>query len=261
MGNKSSLMLQDEQIRQLNEETGFSAQQIEKLYSRFAHLDRSNCGSLSKDDLMSIPELAVNPLCGRLIEMFFADSDKEDERINFRQFMRVLAAFRSHPNSYNNNCLVLETNNNSTNDNNNNDINTTKQHAQNKLSRIYNNKRRISTTLQHNNPDDSKQSRSNEKLAKNSIVDALNEGLRNKLLFVFKIYDNDSDGRISFSDLRKILKMMVGNYIEDVQLDKIATRAFLEVDQDSDGFIEFGEFCKVFAGKDLDDKIRVKFFN
>lgn len=85
--------------------------------------------------------------------------------------------------------------------------------------------------------------------------------MQRKLLFVFRVYDADNDGRISLEDLRSILKMMVGNYIEDARLDRIATRAFVEVDVDCDGFIDFPEFCKVFQGKDLDDKLHVKFFS
>lgn len=37
-----------------------------------------------------------------------------------------------------------------------------------------------------------------------------------KLQFCFEIYDNDGDGRISSDDLTKVLKMMVGNNLNDV---------------------------------------------
>lgn len=66
--------------------------QIERLYSRFTSLDRSDCGTLSRDDFLRIPELAINPLCERIVHAFFADSN--DDRVNFRQFMKVLAHFR-----------------------------------------------------------------------------------------------------------------------------------------------------------------------
>lgn len=249
MGNKSSLMLQDEEIKQIEEETGFSALQIEKLYTRFAHLDRSNCGTLSKNDLLSIPELAINPLCERLIQMFFADSDREDGRINFRQFVGVLALFRSS-----------DTTKKSNNQGKKDDL---------ALKNYPSSARRLGNppTLRNGSkmqpPTDEKSTSyhdSNHK-SRRTMDGLLNEGLETKLMFVFKVYDVDNDGKISFNDLRSILKMMVGNYIEDVQLDKIATRAFVEVDEDSDGFIEFSEFCKVFSVKDLDDKLRVKFFN
>lgn len=249
MGTKASSMLQDEEIKQIGQETGFSASQIEKLYSRFAHLDRSNCGALSKTDLLSIPELAINPLCDRLIQMFFSDCDQEDERINFRQFMAVLATFRSTENA--------------------------KKIKGNKDSSLLKNylpgaSRTKDLPTRKSGPsmpsDNVSQTDKLPGLLRNDFrrtasEGRFNEGLELKLLFVFKVYDVDNDGRISFNDLRSILKMMVGNHIEDVQLDKIATRAFVEVDEDSDGFIEFSEFCKVFSAKDLDDKLRVKFFN
>lgn len=66
--------------------------QIERLYSRFTSLDRSDCGTLSRDDFLRIPELAINPLVDRIVHAFFADSN--DDRVNFRQFMQVLAHFR-----------------------------------------------------------------------------------------------------------------------------------------------------------------------
>lgn len=66
--------------------------QIERLYSRFTSLDRGDCGTLSRDDFLRIPELAINPLCERIVHAFFADST--DDRVNFRQFMNVLAHFR-----------------------------------------------------------------------------------------------------------------------------------------------------------------------
>ncbi|KAH8272181.1 hypothetical protein KR018_008776 [Drosophila ironensis] len=92
MGNKSSLFLRNEEIAQIQEETGFTPNQIERLYSRFTSLDRNDCGTLSREDLMRIPELAINPLCERIVHSFFAES--KDDRVNFRQFMNVLAHFR-----------------------------------------------------------------------------------------------------------------------------------------------------------------------
>jgi calcineurin B homologous protein 1 len=56
-------------------------------------LDRSDCGTLSREDFLRIPELAINPLCDRIVHAFFA-SNGTDDRVNFRQFMQVLAHFR-----------------------------------------------------------------------------------------------------------------------------------------------------------------------
>ncbi|XP_026476933.1 calcineurin B homologous protein 1 [Ctenocephalides felis] len=92
MGNKSSLLLREEEIARIQDETGFTPNQIERLYSRFTSLDRGDCGTLSRDDFLRIPELAINPLGDRIVHAFFAQS--HDDRVNFLQFMQVLAHFR-----------------------------------------------------------------------------------------------------------------------------------------------------------------------
>jgi len=92
MGNKSSSLLREEEIAEIQEETGFSPSQIERLYSRFTSLDKSDNGTLSREDFIRIPELAINPLGDRIVHAFFQQSD--DDEVNFRQFVRVLARFR-----------------------------------------------------------------------------------------------------------------------------------------------------------------------
>lgn len=77
--------------------------QIERLYSRFTSLDKNDSGTLSRDDFLRIPELAINPLCDRIVHAFFADST--DDRVNFRQFTKVLALFRPIHNAKTNNAL------------------------------------------------------------------------------------------------------------------------------------------------------------
>lgn len=253
MGNKSSLMLQDEEIKQISGETGFSHLQIEKLFSRFANLDRGNLGYLTRNDLMNIPELAINPLCDRLVQMFFAGCDPTDERINFRQFVRILATFRNGSN-HQHHSLTRETSKTKIHK----VVNPHNSHASRSNHRHHSSKDipnllKSSSFLNKCNTEEN-----SFKIPKHETVSAV--GLSSKLEFIFHIYDVDNDGQISLEDLRSILKMMVGSYIEEVQLDKIASRAFSEVDQDCDGFIDFDEFCQVFSGKDLDDKLRVKFF-
>jgi len=91
MGSRPSLLLRDEELAEIQKETGFTANQIERLYSRFTSLDKSNTGALSRDDFLRIPELAINPLGDRIVNSFFTNND---DRVNFRQFVAVLAHFR-----------------------------------------------------------------------------------------------------------------------------------------------------------------------
>lgn len=78
-------------------ETGFSPNQIRRLYCRFSSLDKATKGTLSRRDFMSIPELAINPIGDRIIDAFFMNEDsqeRDEETCNFRQFVRTLAHFR-----------------------------------------------------------------------------------------------------------------------------------------------------------------------
>ena len=64
-----------------------------------------------------------------------------------------------------------------------------------------------------------------------------------KMHFVFQVYDYDDDGVISNGDLFKVLKMMVGNNLSDVQLQQLVDRTIIKADKDKDGVINFEEFC------------------
>lgn len=92
MGSNSS-MLQKDDIQTISSETGFTANQIKRLYSRFKNLDRNNTGYLDRSDFLLIPELHVNPLCDRIIEVLIEDYGHEG-RLNFRQFAKAFSTFR-----------------------------------------------------------------------------------------------------------------------------------------------------------------------
>lgn len=92
MGNRSTIMLQRNEIEEIQKESGFTPNQIVRLYSRFTSLDKSNTGALSRADFLRIPELAINPLGDRIVHSFFRDCP--DDQVNFRQFVKILAIFR-----------------------------------------------------------------------------------------------------------------------------------------------------------------------
>lgn len=96
MGSVNSF-LTAEDYEQIEGETGFQKDEVRRLYSRFAHLDKGSKGFLERQDLMLIPELASNPLGARIIEAFFVD-DKDPtvtlDALNFSEFVSVIARFR-----------------------------------------------------------------------------------------------------------------------------------------------------------------------
>ncbi|CAD5226163.1 unnamed protein product [Bursaphelenchus okinawaensis] len=108
MGNKPSGPTLDEgELSVVCSDTGFTRNQVLRLHKRFAELDLENKGYLTKNDMLHITKLNVNPLGDRIVDAFFTESqdyaelDKRDyenqapcEKITFNQFAKVLARFR-----------------------------------------------------------------------------------------------------------------------------------------------------------------------
>ncbi len=78
-----------------------------------------------------------------------------------------------------------------------------------------------------------------------------------KLQFVFKIYDIDGDGFISNGELFKVLKMMVGDNLNDTQLQQLVDKTIIKADVDGDGKVSFQEFLGVVEGKAVDNKLKI----
>jgi Ca2+-binding EF-hand superfamily protein len=91
---------------------GFTPKQLQRLYTRFLELDKRTppVGYLTRQDLLEIREVALNPLGERLVDVIIQDhgsinlhifSDKvsrfligDNNRIDFHQFATILARFR-----------------------------------------------------------------------------------------------------------------------------------------------------------------------
>ena len=81
-----------------------SEAELTRLYERFKALDRDGSGTLSAEEILGVPEFAMNPLASRLVTLFLSDRlfprDEEDtsenyfdREMNFREFVQVLAVF------------------------------------------------------------------------------------------------------------------------------------------------------------------------
>merc|ERR1712233_198587 len=91
MGNTNSFKqkFSDQEISRFSDETGFTVSQLTRLYERFEKLDLDNKGYLEREDLLSLPELNVNPLSDRIIHAFFTESQsvKDSEKMQFQDFI------------------------------------------------------------------------------------------------------------------------------------------------------------------------------
>lgn len=78
-----------------------------------------------------------------------------------------------------------------------------------------------------------------------------------KTKFAFDVYDINKDGHISNGELFAVMKMMVGNNLNDQQLQQLVDRTILQADKDGDGMISFEEFKEMVSHIDIADKLRV----
>ena len=80
--------LRQDEVAVLSQNVNFTAKEIHALYSRFKKLDRDGTGVISRENLLKIPELAMNPLVDRIILCFDAD---EEGNITFTSFLSCLS--------------------------------------------------------------------------------------------------------------------------------------------------------------------------
>ncbi|XP_038163890.1 calcineurin B homologous protein 2 isoform X2 [Cyprinodon tularosa] len=91
MGSRSSSLNNVPNGQELQQQTGFSAAHLLRLYERFQFLDKDNRGHLRPEDFEAVLELSENPIGDRIVEAFFKPGQ---ETVDFPSFVRVLAHFR-----------------------------------------------------------------------------------------------------------------------------------------------------------------------
>lgn len=78
-----------------------------------------------------------------------------------------------------------------------------------------------------------------------------------KLALAFRVYDVDDDGFISSDDLFVVLKMMVGDNIEEERLMEITKRVIKDTDGDGDGMISRNEFNEALDVGDIASRMTI----
>ncbi|XP_026853606.1 calcineurin B homologous protein 2 isoform X1 [Electrophorus electricus] len=81
----------------------------------------------------------------------------------------------------------------------------------------------------------------------------------NKLKFIFQLYDQDKDGKISRQELLQVLRTMLEKQVTEEQLESIADRTIQEADLDRDDAISFDEFRKSMEKVNIEHKMSIRF--
>lgn len=87
MGNQSSTL-----IDSLVESTNFSHEEIERIRKRFLKIDANRSGTIDRQEFLSIPAVANNPLAMRLFAVVDKDGGGD---VDFKEFIEALSTFSS----------------------------------------------------------------------------------------------------------------------------------------------------------------------
>eukprot|EP00300_Choanocystis_sp_HF-7_P023909 c25297_g1_i1.p1 GENE.c25297_g1_i1~~c25297_g1_i1.p1 ORF type:complete len:177 (+),score=49.52 c25297_g1_i1:41-571(+) len=94
MGNNVSLT--DDDIKRIQAQTSWTEEDVKKLHRRFRKIDADKSGTITRDELVELPDVALNPLLDRFISIFDVDSDKN---IDFVEFVTTLHTFSDQSNN------------------------------------------------------------------------------------------------------------------------------------------------------------------
>lgn len=77
---------------EMEQSTNFNSAELERLKKRFLKLDADGNGSIDRNEFLSIPQIANNPLASRMIAIFDEDGGGT---VDFQEFVSGLSAFSS----------------------------------------------------------------------------------------------------------------------------------------------------------------------
>lgn len=79
-------------ISNLEKDSNFSSAELLRLKKRFMKLDQDGSGTITREEFLSIPAIANNPLAHRMIAIFDTDGSGH---VDFQDFVGGLSAFSS----------------------------------------------------------------------------------------------------------------------------------------------------------------------
>jgi len=90
MGNATSQVLEN-----IVQGSNFNHEEVDKLRKRFMKLDKDNSGTIDRDEFLNLPQIASNPLAGRMMAIFDEDGNGN---VDFQEFINGLSVFSNKGN-------------------------------------------------------------------------------------------------------------------------------------------------------------------
>ncbi|VFQ92290.1 unnamed protein product [Cuscuta campestris] len=81
--------------------------------------------------------------------------------------------------------------------------------------------------------------------------------LRQKVELIFKVYDSDGNGKVSFNDMMVVLQDLTGAYMSDKQREDVLSQVLHEAGYTRDSLLLLEDFIKVFDHPGLKMEVEV----
>ncbi|KAB1211980.1 Calcineurin subunit B [Morella rubra] len=81
--------------------------------------------------------------------------------------------------------------------------------------------------------------------------------LQQKVEFIFKLYDSDGNGRVTFNNMLEVLWDLTGHYISAQQREKVLTQVLEEAGYTKDSVLVLSDFMKILSNTGLKMEVEV----
>ncbi|KAK9275545.1 hypothetical protein L1049_022812 [Liquidambar formosana] len=81
--------------------------------------------------------------------------------------------------------------------------------------------------------------------------------LQQKVEFIFKVYDLDCNGKVTFNDMLDVLRDLTGQFISEQQREQVLTHVLEEAGYKKDSLLVLSDFMKILGNSGLKMEVEV----
>ncbi|TKY54671.1 Calcineurin subunit B [Spatholobus suberectus] len=81
--------------------------------------------------------------------------------------------------------------------------------------------------------------------------------LQQKIEFIFKVYDTDCNGKVTFHDMLRALRDLTGPFMSEQQREEVLTRVLAEAGYTKDSLLVLSDFMKILGNSGLKMEVEV----
>ncbi|PHT75274.1 hypothetical protein T459_18796 [Capsicum annuum] len=81
--------------------------------------------------------------------------------------------------------------------------------------------------------------------------------LQQKVEFIFRVYDSDGNGKVTFNDMLEVLQDLTGSFISEVQREQVLTSVLEEAGYSKDSLLVQSDFLKILGSSGLKMEVEI----